>query len=131
MTVESTDFELETHNRQVSETVASARRALKTAEEHGSLPDWLKAPETTLKMSDYAGRELVRFRLRKHLLEAANGPLPSQDFCLVEERQHDLDHVWSTSSNAGLLYWVFKELEPGWTRFWTTRTESVTGFPYR
>ena len=50
MTVESTDFELETHNRQVSETVASARRALKTAEEQDSLPDWLKALETTLKV---------------------------------------------------------------------------------
>ena len=72
MTLESTDFELETHNRQVSETVASARRALKTAEEQGSLPDWLKALETTLKVSDYAGRELVRSRLRRHLLEAAN-----------------------------------------------------------
>jgi len=70
--MESTEFELETHNRQVSETVASARRALQTAEEQGSLSDWLKALETTLKVLDYAGRELVRSRLRRHLLEAAN-----------------------------------------------------------
>ena len=70
--MESTDFELETHNRQVAETVASARRALQTAEEQGSLPDWLKALETSLKVSDFAGRELVRSRLRRHLLEAAN-----------------------------------------------------------
>ena len=70
--MESTEFELETHNRQVSETVASARRALQTAEEQGSLSDWLKALETTLKVLDYAGRELVRSRLRRYLLEAAN-----------------------------------------------------------
>ena len=70
--MESTDFELETHNRQVSETVASARRALQTAEDQGSLLDWLKALEASLKVSDYAGRELVRSRLRRHLLEAAN-----------------------------------------------------------
>ena len=70
--MESTDFELETQNRQVSETVASARRALTEAEERGDLTNWLKALETTLKVSDYAGRELVRSRLRRHLLEAAN-----------------------------------------------------------
>ena len=70
--MESTDFELETHNRQVSETVASARRALEEAEERGNLTNWLKALETSLKVSDYAGRELLRSRLRRHLLEAAN-----------------------------------------------------------
>ena len=70
--MKSTDFELETHYRQVTETVASAKRALATAEEQGSLNDWLKALETSLKVSDFAGRELVRSRLRGHLLEAAN-----------------------------------------------------------
>ena len=70
--MESTDFELETHQRQVAETVASARRALAEAEERGDLSNWLKALETTLKVSDFAGRELVRLRLRRHLLEAAN-----------------------------------------------------------
>ncbi len=67
----STDFEVEQHVRNVAETVASAKRALATAEE-GTLRDWLNALETTLKVSDYAGRELVRSRLRRHLLEAAN-----------------------------------------------------------
>ena len=70
--MESTDFELETHHRQVAETVASARRALAEAEERCDLSNWLKALETTLKVSDFAGRELVRSRLRRHLLEAAN-----------------------------------------------------------
>ena len=70
--MESTDFELETHNRQVSETVASARRALAEAEERGDLSNWLKALDTSLKVSEFAGRELVRSRLRRHLLEAAN-----------------------------------------------------------
>ena len=68
----STDFEVEQHFRNVSETVASARRALAEAEERGDLTNWLKALETTLKVSDYAGRELVRSRLRRNLLEAAN-----------------------------------------------------------
>ncbi len=68
----STDFEVEQHVRNVAETVASAKRALATAEEQGTLRDWLNALETSLKVSDYAGRELVRSRLRRHLLEAAN-----------------------------------------------------------
>ena len=67
-----TDFELAKHQRQLVETVASARRALAEAEERGDLSNWLKALETTLKVSDFAGRELVRSRLRRHLLEAAN-----------------------------------------------------------
>ena len=79
--MESTDFELETHNRQLAETVASARRALAEAEERGDLTNWLKALETTLKVSDFAGRELVRSRLRRHLLEAANVLSGTYDNC--------------------------------------------------
>lgn len=70
--MDSTNFEIEQHYRQVAETVASANRALTAAEEQGTLNDWLKALETSLKVSDFAGRELVRSRLRSHLLEAAN-----------------------------------------------------------
>ena len=70
--VESTDFEIEQHYRSVVETVASAKRALANAEQDGSLNDWNRALETSLKVSDFAGRELVRSRLRRHLLEASN-----------------------------------------------------------
>lgn len=70
--MDSTNFEVEQHYRQVAETVASAKRALAAAEEQGTLNDWLKALETSLKVSDFAGRELVRSRLRRHLQEAAN-----------------------------------------------------------
>lgn len=65
------DFELAKHQQQLVDTVASTRRALAEAEERGDLSNWLKALETSLKVSDYAGRELVRSRLRRHLLEAA------------------------------------------------------------
>ena len=67
-----TDFELAKHQRQLVETVASAERALAEAEERGDLHCWLKALETSLKVSDFAGRELVRSRLRRHLVEAAD-----------------------------------------------------------
>jgi len=70
--MDSTDFEIEQHYRSVVETVASAKRALATAEAEGSLNDWNRALETSLKVSDFAGRELVRSRLRRQLLEAAN-----------------------------------------------------------
>ncbi len=70
--MESTAFEVATHHRNVTELVASTKRALTTAENDGSINDWLKAIETSIRVNDYAGKELVRSRLRRHLLEAAN-----------------------------------------------------------
>ena len=70
--MEMAAFEAEAHHRSVTELVASTKRALKTAENDGSIGDWLKAIETSIKVNDYAGKELVRCRLRRHLLEAAN-----------------------------------------------------------
>ena len=70
--MESTDFEITSHHRTVTELVSSTKRALSTAETEGSISDWLKAIETSIKVNDYAGKEMVRSRLRRHLLEAAN-----------------------------------------------------------
>ena len=70
--MESTAFEIEQHRRCVTDLVGSAKRALEHAEQEGSTNDWLKAIDTAIKVQDFAGKELVRCRLRKHLLEAAN-----------------------------------------------------------
>ena len=70
--MKSTDFVIEAHHRNVTELVASTKRALSTAENDGSINDWLKAIDASIKVQDYAGKEMVRCQLRRHLLEAAN-----------------------------------------------------------
>ena len=66
-----TDLTIEAHYRQTSEIVHSAKRALATAEEQGSMRDWLQAIDVAAKVQDFAGRELVRYRVRKTIVEAA------------------------------------------------------------
>ena len=65
------DLTIEAHYRQTAAIVDSCKRALETAEEQGSLRDWLQAVDTSAKIQDFAGRELVRYRVRKTLCEAA------------------------------------------------------------
>ena len=66
-----TDLTIEAHYRQTAAIVDSCKRALSTAEEQGSLRDWLQAVDVSAKIQDFAGRELVRYRVRKTLCEAA------------------------------------------------------------
>lgn len=65
------DLTIEAHYRQTAAIVNSCKRALATAEEQGSLRDWLQAVDVSAKIQDFAGRELVRYRVRKTLCEAA------------------------------------------------------------
>ena len=65
------DLTIESHYRHTAAIVDSCKRALATAEEQGSLRDWLQAVDVSAKIQDFAGRELVRYRVRKTLVEAA------------------------------------------------------------
>ena len=76
VTVESTGFELETHHRQVADHRGVRRSERWQRQRNGAIlnGDWLKALETTLKVSDFALEgSLVRCKTpADYLLEAAN-----------------------------------------------------------
>ena len=56
--MESTDFEITSHHRTVTELVSSTKRALSTAEGEGSISDWLKAIETSIKSMSMQAKSL-------------------------------------------------------------------------
>jgi hypothetical protein len=77
-----THLTIEQHFRFSTQIVQSAQRALDQAEETGSTKDWLDALKTSVMIQDFAGRELIRYRLRRSLAEAAsviNGDYDGQE----------------------------------------------------
>ena len=62
---------VEAHYRQTARLVEASQRALEQAEQTGSVRDFLSAVEVAAKVQDFAGKELVRYRVRKTLVEAA------------------------------------------------------------
>ena len=63
---------IEQHYRFSADITNHMKRALDLAESQGSLGDWLKAIETSIKVQEFAGKELVRYRLRKSIIECAS-----------------------------------------------------------
>lgn len=61
---------IENHYRFTGRIVEASEELLKQAKESGSLLDFSKAIETCLKTQEFAGRELLRYRVRKTLVEA-------------------------------------------------------------
>jgi len=78
----SAELTLENHYRFTNEIVNSARELLEVSKGTGSLNDWKQAIETCLKAQEFSGKEIVRYRLRKTLVECAsvvNGDFDGQD----------------------------------------------------
>ena len=63
---------LENHYRFTGHIVDSAKDLLLEAKENGTLADWNRALETCIRVQDFAGRELLRYRVRKQLLECCS-----------------------------------------------------------
>ena len=77
-----THLSIETHFRFSTSIVKAAERALKQAEETGSTRDFLDAIKTAIMVQDFSGRELIRYKLRKQVAEAAavlNGEFDGQE----------------------------------------------------
>lgn len=68
----SAELTLENHYRFTNEIVNSARELLQVSKETGSLNDWKQAIETCIKAQEFSGKEIVRYRVRKTLVEAAS-----------------------------------------------------------
>jgi len=72
---------IENHYRFTGQIVDASKQLLNQAKESGSLLDFTKAIETCVKTQEYAGRELLRYRVRKTLVEATcviNGDFDGQ-----------------------------------------------------
>lgn len=67
-----THLTVEQHFRFSTEIVQSAKRALSNAEESGSIKDHLEALKASVMVQDFAGREIIRYRLRRSLAEASS-----------------------------------------------------------
>ena len=63
---------LENHYRFTTELVESARELLEVSKDTGSLNDWKQAIEVCIKAQEFSGKEIVRYRLRKTLVECAS-----------------------------------------------------------
>lgn len=77
-----THLTIETHFRFSTQIAQSAKRALEQAEQTGSTRDWLDALKTAVMIQEFSGRELIRYRLRKQVTEAAavlNGEYDGQE----------------------------------------------------
>ncbi len=67
-----THLSVEQHFRFSTQIVQSAQRALSVAEESGSIKDHLDALKTSALIQDFAGRELIRYKIRRSLAEASS-----------------------------------------------------------
>ncbi|MDB4336931.1 hypothetical protein OAA10_00300 [bacterium] len=77
-----TELTIEAHYRYTAGIVDASKDALVLAKDQGSIADYLKAIEVATKVQEFAGKELIRYRLRKTLSEAAGvlcGEFDGQD----------------------------------------------------
>lgn len=66
-----TELTIEAHYRFTAGIVDASKDALVLAKDQGSIADYLKAIEVATKVQEFAGKELIRYRVRKTLAEAA------------------------------------------------------------
>ena len=77
-----TQLSVENHFRFSTEITKSAQRALEQAEETGDTRAWLDALKTAVMVQEFGGRELIRYKVRKQVIEAAavlNGEFDGQE----------------------------------------------------
>ncbi len=81
-TTTHTHLSVDTHFRTTTAIVNSALRALEQAEQTGSTRDWLDALTTAVGVQDFAGKELIKHRIRQQVIQAAavlNGEFDGQE----------------------------------------------------
>lgn len=66
------DIELAEHYADLRLIVEKTRDALEVASRDGSVRDYLAAIDQALKTHDYVGKEMIRRRMRPHIIEASN-----------------------------------------------------------
>lgn len=66
------EAELNDHHNDLVDITKKARHALEVASKEGSVRDYLSAIDQALKVHEYVGKEMIRRRIRPHIIEASN-----------------------------------------------------------
>jgi len=66
------ELELQQHYLRGQKITTAAENLLKDAEEQGSVKDRAEAIKVAVMAQEHAGKELLRYRIRKYLLQASN-----------------------------------------------------------
>ena len=65
-------LEVADHNQDLRLIVERMRDALELASKEGSVRDFLSAIDQAMKTHEYVGKEMIRRRVRPHIIEASN-----------------------------------------------------------
>lgn len=72
MTPKMHEAEVSDHYNDLINITKKSRHALETAASEGSVRDYLAAIDQALKVHEYVGKEMIRRRIRPHIIEASN-----------------------------------------------------------